>query len=442
MSNFRVIILGAGPAGLFTAHGLTAAGIDYVVLERQPEIVRYKGALIVLWPPLLRLLDQLGIYESVKQLSTPLPSQTKFTHSGEPLCGGDAFVALEHELGYPTLGLSRGNLIRTLYETLPERATKVRANANVVNIETHKDGVRVHLADGSGIDGSIVIAGDGVHSPTRELIQRLRHDSSATGDLKPTDPMVANFMSLFGHTRSDRTDIAMGDFAESHGPGIASQSARLRDAIYFTVVKRLEKPVSDKRSFTTEEINKFAQEMSDVTVFPGVKLKEIWPLREETNAVLLHQEEGMAEKWHHGRIVLVGDAAHKMTSMNGQGALSAILSATVLINSLRATLKKNPRPSTQELEMAFTQYETSRKGAVKPVLDLGVFISRFITWMGEETEAMDREVSRDLNLVEDSLKKLLPLFTPSPIFDFLPFEGKQGHTPWEVDSKPPIRARL
>ncbi|KAK5625146.1 hypothetical protein RRF57_000862 [Xylaria bambusicola] len=431
-----------GPAGLFTAHGLTAAGIDCIVLEMQREIVRYKGALIVLWPPLLRLLDQLGIYESVKQLSTPIPSKTNFTHSGEPLCSGDVFVALEHELGYPTLGLSRGNLIRALYETLPGRATKVRVNANVVNVETHKDGVRVHLADGSAIDGWIVIAGDGVHSPTRELIQRLGHDSSATGDLKPANPMVANFMSLFGHTRSDRTDIAMGDFAESHGPGTASQSARLRDAIYFTVIKRLEKPISDKRSFTTEEVNRFAQEMSDVTIFPGVKLKEIWPLREESNAVLLHQEEGLAEKWHHGRIVLVGDAAHKMTSMNGQGALSAVLSATVLINSLRATLKKTPRPSTQELEAAFTQYEASRKGAIKAVLDLGVFLSRFITWMGEDTEAMDREASRDLNVVEDSMSKLLPLFVPSPIFDFIPFEGKQGNTPWGVESKSPIRARL
>lgn len=97
MSNFRVIVLGAGPAGLFTAHGLAAAGIDYIVLERQPEIVRYKGALIIIWPSFLRLLDQLGIYEHIKQFSTPMISKTNFTHSGEPLCGCEVFNALENE---------------------------------------------------------------------------------------------------------------------------------------------------------------------------------------------------------------------------------------------------------------------------------------------------------------------------------------------------------
>ncbi|KAJ3561122.1 hypothetical protein NPX13_g9065 [Xylaria arbuscula] len=139
MSKFRVIVLGAGPAGLFTAHGLAAANIDYIVLERQPEIVRYKGALIIIWPPFLRLLDQLGIYEHVKKFSTPMVSKTSFTHSGEPLSTGDVFTVLEKDLGYPTLGLSRGNLIRALYETLPGHETKVRANANVTNIEQHKD---------------------------------------------------------------------------------------------------------------------------------------------------------------------------------------------------------------------------------------------------------------------------------------------------------------
>lgn len=345
-------------------------------------------------------------------------------------------------LGYPTLGLSRGNLIRALYETLPGRETKVRANANVRNIEQHKDGVRVTLADGSVVKGSVVIGGDGVHSPTRELIQRLDKDPSAAGDLEPTSPMVANFMSLFGHTRSDRADVAMGDFAESHGPGIASQSARLRDAIYFTVIKRLDKPMSDRRSFTTEEASKFAQEMSDVTVFPGIMLKEIWPLREETNAVLLHQEEGLAKKWHHGRIAIVGDAAHKMTSINGQGAMSAVLSATVLVNCLRATLRKNSNPSTEELDVAFAKYETLRKEAASGIVDLGSFVSRLITWTGDGTEAMDRKASREPDFLEESIKRILPILVSSPVFDFLPFEGKEGKTPWVIDGKPPVRPRL
>ncbi|KAI3325476.1 FAD/NAD(P)-binding domain-containing protein [Xylariaceae sp. AK1471] len=442
MPGFRVIVLGAGPVGLFTAHALAAAGIDFIVLEKQPDIVRYRGTLIVLWSPFLRLMHQLGLYKPVMKHATRLTTKTNFTHSGEPLCSGPVFDVLEDSFFYPTIGLSRGNLIRVLYENLPGREKRVRANANAVNIETREDGVRIHLADGSVVDGSVVIAADGVHSPARELIQRLEHSSSASGDLKPTSPMVTTFVSLFGHTRCDREDIALGDFAESHGPGVASQSIRLRDSIYFTLLKRLETPTSERKSFTSQEVDKIAQELSDVNIFPSVKLKEIWPLREQANVVLLHQEEGLAEKWYHGRIVLVGDAAHKMTSVNGQGALTGVLSATALVNSLRAALRKNSRPSTADLEAAFTKYEGSRKHISRTVVDLGVMLTRFITWTGDDTETMDREASRKARMTEETKTRLVPLFTKSPILDFIPFESKQGTVPWEMDGKPPIRAQL
>ncbi|KAI0530222.1 hypothetical protein GGR58DRAFT_494186 [Xylaria digitata] len=442
MAGFRVIVLGAGPAGLFTAHALTAAGIDFIVLERQPEIVRYKGALLVIWPPFVRLLDQLGLYEQLKKYSTRITTKTSFTHSGEPLSNDRIFAALEEELGYPTVGLSRGNLLRLLYENLPDHKTKVRASADVVNIETHQDGVNVHLADGSMVEGSIVIAADGVHSSARELIQLLGRDSSTTGDFKRTSPMVTTYMSLFGHTRGVREDIALGDFAESHGPGTASQSTRLDDAMYFTVLKRLDKPTSEKRKFTSEEVDKFVHEMSDVTIFPGIKLKEIWPLREQANAVLLHQEEGVADKWYHDRIVIVGDAAHKMTSVNGQGALSAVLSATTLVNNLQATLHKKSRPSTEDLEAAFAKYQTSHKEAAGAVVDFGFTVTRFITWTDEGNEALDRKQSGTKNMTEEAKKRILQGFLPSPILDFIPYESKQGKTPWAIDGKSSPRSQL
>ncbi|KAI0441214.1 hypothetical protein F4803DRAFT_524185 [Xylaria telfairii] len=442
MAGFRAIIIGSGPAGLFTAHCLAAAGIDFVVLERQPEIVRYRGALLVIWPPFIRLMDQLGLYKPVLQYSTRFSTKTNFTHSGEPLCSGRVFDALEEELGYPTLGLSRGNLLRVLYENLPGRDTKVRTNAHVVKIETNKDGVRVHLAAGGVVDGSMVIAADGVHSPARELIQSLGNGSTVPGDSKPTSPMVPGYLSLFGHTRGIRDDIALGDFAESHGPGTVSQSTRLRDTIYFTVLKRLDGATPERTRFTSENLDEFAQEMSDVTIFPGIKLKEIWPRREEANAVLLHQEEGMAEKWYHGRVVLVGDAAHKVTSITGQGALAAVLSSTVLVNYLRETLGANPKPSTEDLEATFAKYEASRRDAATALLQLSTWVTRFDTWADEENEAQDRKSSKEANMEKEGLKRFVPGFIKSPILDFIPFESEHGKTPWEVESTLPTRPQL
>ncbi|KAI0458223.1 hypothetical protein F5B21DRAFT_500488 [Xylaria acuta] len=442
MTGFRAIVLGGGPAGLFTAHALAAAGIDFVVLERQPEIVRFRGALLVLWSPFVRLMDQLGLYKPALQYSTRLTTKSHFTHSGESLCSDRVFEAIEDELGYPTIGLSRGNLLRVLYENLPERDTKVRANAHAVRIETNKDGVRVHLADGSVVDGSVVIAADGVHSLARELIQRLGNGSAVSGDSKPASPMVPAYLSLFGHTRGIRDDIALGDFAESHGPGTASQSIRLRDAMYFTVLKRLQGPPPENKRFTEEDADKFAEEMADLTIFPGIKLKEIWPRREEATAVLLHQEEGVAEKWYHGRVVIVGDACCKMTSVNGQGAMTAVMSASVLVNNLRATLDKNPEPGTEDLEATFAKYEASRKEVAVGVVNMGIWLTRFVTWTGEASEAQDRKQSSAGNMAKQSVQRFVPVFSKSPVLDFIPFESQHGNTPWEVESKSAARPQL
>ncbi|KAI0400692.1 hypothetical protein F4802DRAFT_471584 [Xylaria palmicola] len=437
MTDFRVIVLGAGPAGLFTAHALAAAGIDFVVLERQAKIVRFRGALLVLFPPLVRLLDQLGLYKPTLAYTTRLTTKASFTHDGEPLCNGPVFEAIEEELGYPSIALSRGNWLRILYENLPGRATKVRPNAHAVKIETQTDGVRVHLADGSVVEGSVVIAADGVHSPARALIQRLEKHGSAA-----PSPMVPTYLSLFGVTRGVRADVTLGDFAESHGPGTVSQSMRLPDAMYFTVLKRLDGPPPGDQRFTSEEADKFAREMADLTIFPGVKLREVWPRREEASTVLLHQEEGLADKWHHGRVVLVGDAAHKTTSVTGQGAFLGALSAVALVNCLRATLRRSPRPSTADLEAAFAAYQASRVAHATAVVALGGEMTRFTTWAGEDDEALDRKESDSKTLAEETVKRFVPAFSQCPILDFIPFHSQRGKTPWAVDCEPSARPRL
>ncbi|KAI1174765.1 hypothetical protein F4777DRAFT_371274 [Nemania sp. FL0916] len=440
MSGFRVVVLGAGPGGLFTAHALAAAGIDFIVLERQPEIERFRGALLVAWPPTMRLMDQLGLYEAMLKISTRIISKTHVTHDGQPLCSGPLFDAMEKELGYPSLGFSRGNLLRVLYEALPDRKTKVRANANAARIEEHQDGVRVHLEDGDVVEGSIVIAADGVHSLAREYIQRHGELSSDAQPLQ--SPMSTTYLTIFGKARGRDDDIALGDFVESHGPGIASQSLRLLDATFFTVLKRLPKPAApSKRKFTREELDGFVADMGDVTIFPGITLREIWPSRETGEAVLLHQEEGIAESWHHGRVAIVGDAAHKMTSVNGQGAMTAFLSATVLVNELRrALLGANQQPSTEDIEGVFAKYQQSRMQTAAGVVGFGAAVSRFITWGDEGNEAQDRENSRqEGRLVGYAKSMYLPLFRESPILDFIPFESKQGASPWAMESVPPSR---
>lgn len=66
-TKFRVIIVGAGPVGLYLAHALHRANVDFVVLEQSESVHRFQGAGIILYQSTMRLLDQIGLYETAEK---------------------------------------------------------------------------------------------------------------------------------------------------------------------------------------------------------------------------------------------------------------------------------------------------------------------------------------------------------------------------------------
>lgn len=66
-TKFRVIIVGAGPVGLYLAHALYRANVDFVVLEQYESVHRFHGAGILLFQSTLRLLDQIGLFAKAEK---------------------------------------------------------------------------------------------------------------------------------------------------------------------------------------------------------------------------------------------------------------------------------------------------------------------------------------------------------------------------------------
>jgi 2-polyprenyl-6-methoxyphenol hydroxylase-like FAD-dependent oxidoreductase len=94
-SNFRVIVIGGGPVGLATGHALAAAGIDYVILERQSAIISPSGASVMLWSHCVRLLDQLGLLEAAEEVHMPVHKKTNTLLDGTLWETCDIFDKLE-----------------------------------------------------------------------------------------------------------------------------------------------------------------------------------------------------------------------------------------------------------------------------------------------------------------------------------------------------------
>ncbi|KAI2467949.1 putative dehydrogenase [Annulohypoxylon bovei var. microspora] len=425
----RVIVAGGGPIGLYTAHALARANIDYVILEQQPEIVRYKGAGVVLLPQTARLCDQIGLFERIEELSVRLHKKTNSLLNGQFLCSFRLFDTMEESHGYPTFGLSRSQLIETLYETLPGRESRIKTNARVIDIETHASGVRVHLADGSIEEGSIIIGADGAHSRTRDIMDRLIRESTDGVANREPYPMVTHFKAVFGRAPVPE-GVEKGHFYESHGTGVASQTVPGDEFTYFCILRALPTPTTARRRYSDKELEEEVKSFADLHLFPGIRFEEIWKTCKRDEVSLVHLEEGIIDKWHFGRIVLLGDSVHKLTPISGMGVNIGMQSAAVLVNQLNDIVSSKSDLSNEALEKAFDSYQSTQEPVCREMCMQGETMTRLVTWNSWMAWLFDRYVVPWMDLEGKIKSQITPVVSNTHILDYVPFEGKVGEVPW------------
>ena len=185
---FRVIVVGAGVAGLVLAHAMEKANIDYVLVDKGVVAPPW-GSSITIHPHGARILHQIGCLDAVESICKPMKIFYNRSPDGKSFLQDHFFdaiksrygafrsttVGIELELmtwdrnGYTTLTLERRAYLQALYDQLPSKS-KVLESKRVSDIVEDDDGVRVHITDGTVEEGDIVVGADGVHSAVRELM--------------------------------------------------------------------------------------------------------------------------------------------------------------------------------------------------------------------------------------------------------------------------------
>ncbi|CRL20782.1 Aromatic-ring hydroxylase-like [Penicillium camemberti] len=167
--SFKVVIVGGSIAGLSLALMLERNGIDFVILEAYSSIAPQVGASFGALPSGLRILDQLGCYESVLKMAEYPVDKLLFRDSqGQPLWtvnnvkGGSI-----GSHGYPILFLDRRMLVEVLYEKIQDKS-KVITSQRVQSIENGTSSVTVTTTTGETYTGNIVVGADGIHSKVRQ----------------------------------------------------------------------------------------------------------------------------------------------------------------------------------------------------------------------------------------------------------------------------------
>jgi 2-polyprenyl-6-methoxyphenol hydroxylase-like FAD-dependent oxidoreductase len=164
----KAIIIGAGIAGLATAHALRRAGWD-VALHERARGPRTGGYMIDFFGPGYEAAQTLGILPALQQRGHRIDAAHFLDGRGRERAALSYELAARAAGGGKLVSLLRSDIEAVLLEKLPA-GVALTYGSTITGIENGDDGVTAHLSGGDSQRADLLVGADGIHSTVRRLV--------------------------------------------------------------------------------------------------------------------------------------------------------------------------------------------------------------------------------------------------------------------------------
>jgi 2-polyprenyl-6-methoxyphenol hydroxylase-like FAD-dependent oxidoreductase len=322
----KALIVGAGIGGLAAALSCHQRGIDCEVYE-QSDTVNELGVGINILPNAVRELAGLGLLDRLDQAAVRTYDLYYLNRLGQEvwheLRGTDAGQDL------PQFSVHRGHLQGILYAAVRERLGKdaVRTGRRLVRFEEQAGRITAVFADRSGregdrSEGDVLIGADGIRSAVRAALNPDEGDPLWNGVVlwrgtRDWPAYLTGRSMLIAGSR--RTKVIIYPI----GPGGTAETRLTNWGVMGMPERKSDRWLGEwSRVGNWEELRPFVEPfrigqvdalalISQTPVFYEYPLCDRDPL----------------PRWTHGRVTLLGDAAHPMYPTGSNGATQAIIDA-------------------------------------------------------------------------------------------------------------------
>ncbi|TAJ49690.1 MAG: FAD-dependent monooxygenase [Herbiconiux sp.] len=309
-----VAIVGAGPVGVFFAAALAQRGIDVVVFDKRSRAHRHSRA-IGIHPPSLAALGRLGVLDEIVVAGVRIDRGVLRIHGRERarLDFASTGAQLPFVVSLPQLETER--ILRTrLAELAPDA---LRTGVEVLRVGREAASVRLDLGGGlPSVRARMAVGADGLSG------------------------VVAAALGQRGAGRSYPYRYLMGDFADATGDG-ALAVLHLHPS---GIVESFPLPAG-RRRWVTHLPAGVGDESADAALLARLIAERIAPeAAPDPATATMSSAFGVRRRIlsrmasDDGRLAVIGDAAHEVSPIGGQGMNLGWLDADALAERMPALL--------------------------------------------------------------------------------------------------------